>query len=186
MEEAAQNLVLIVDDEPNVLMSLQRVLMDEPYEIYAACTGDEGLQILKSQAVKVVISDERMPGMPGTEFLALVREKYPWTVRIMLTGHASIEAAMKAVNRGEIYRFFAKPWDDLELVLAIRAAVEKYDLEEENRRLRRIVRTQAMELSLMEETYPGITRVDKDKSGKILLPEVSEEEISEILCSCED
>jgi len=70
-----------------------------------------------------------MARMQGSEFLSIVRKKYPGTVRILLTGHASEEATMKAVNQGEIYRFFTKPWDEDELKSAIRSAIDKYNLE---------------------------------------------------------
>lgn len=179
-----QDTLLIVDDEPNVITALKRALMDEPYEIFSASSGAEGLNILKQQRIKVIISDERMPAMSGAEFLAAVKEQFPETIRIMLTGHASIAAAMKAVNAGEIYRFFSKPWNDIELKLAIRSALDKYNLEEENRRLLKIVRRQAMDLKILEKQYPGITKLEKDEEGNLLLPDISEEELSDVIAQC--
>ncbi len=88
--------ILIVDDEPNVIASLKRVFTDEPYEIYSAAGALEGIEILNNNPVKVVVSDEKMPDVTGSEFLAMVREQFPNVIRIMLTGNASIEAAMKA------------------------------------------------------------------------------------------
>jgi two-component system, probable response regulator PhcQ len=175
--------ILIVDDEPGVIAALKRVLLEEPYDVLAAAGGEEGLTLLKREAgrIKVVLSDERMPGMPGAAFLAVVREYYPDTVRIILTGHASIESMMKAVNSGEIYRFLTKPWDDMDLRLAVRAAVEKSNLEEENRRLLRTVRRQAQDLKALEERHPGITRTERAARGRLILPEVSEEEIARII-----
>lgn len=177
--------ILIVDDEPNVIASLKRALMDDPYEVHTAPGGAEGLGILGTHPVKVVISDERMPGMSGAEFLCSVKDRYPETVRMMLTGHASIESAMRAVNAGEIYRFFTKPWDDTELRLAIRSAVEKFDLEEENRRLLRIVRQQALDLKMLERRYPTITKLDRDEQGNLMILEISDDEFSEIVSQCE-
>jgi two-component system, probable response regulator PhcQ len=175
--------ILIVDDEPGVIAALKRVLLEEPYDVLAAAGGEEGLKLLKREAgrVKVVLSDERMPGMPGAAFLAVVREYYPDTVRIILTGHASIESMMKAVNSGEIYRFLTKPWDDMELRMTVRAAVEKSGLEEENRKLLRTVRRQAQDIKALEERHPGITRTERDARGRLILPEVSEEEIARII-----
>lgn len=173
--------ILLVDDEPNILSAIRRVLVDEPYEVIAAENAETALVWLENNPVKVVVSDERMPGMGGAEFLGRVHETYPETVRILLTGHASIESAMKAVNSGEIYRFFTKPWNDLDLRMAIRSAVEKYDLEDENRRLLAVVRRQADELKSIEERYPGITQLDKAQDGSIYLPEVSEEEMDELV-----
>ena len=179
------NTILIVDDEPNAITALQRTLLDEPYEIYSATSGEEALKMLATCRTKLVISDERMPGMDGAEFLSIVKLRYPETVRIMLTGHASLDATMKAVNSGEVYRFFVKPWSDMELTMAIRSAMEKFDLEAENRRLLGMIRTQAVELKVMERRYAGITRLEKDKYGNLLIPDLSEEEIAEILTECE-
>ncbi len=177
--------ILLVDDEANVISSLKRAFLDEPYEIYSAGSATDGLKLLEQRQVKVIISDERMPGMSGAEFLAAVKERMPETIRIMLTGHASIDAAMNAVNSGEIYRFFVKPWSDLELRLAIRSALERYNLEAENRRLLKIVKRQALDLKLLERKYPSITKLEKDEGGNLILPEISETELSEILAVCE-
>ncbi|HEY6871885.1 MAG TPA: response regulator [Geobacteraceae bacterium] len=173
--------ILLVDDEPNVAMALTRALLDEPYGISTAGGGEEALRSLAAQRFKVVISDERMPGMAGAEFLSIVRERFPEMVRIMLTGHASLEATMKAVNNGEIYRFFTKPWNDTELKLAIRSAIEKYDLEAENRRLLRTVRKQASELCALEQRYPGISRMVKDEKGAVVLPDMPDAEIARLI-----
>jgi len=177
--------ILIVDDEPNVISALQRTLFDEKYDIRTATSGEEALKILATCKAKLVISDERMPGMDGAEFLSIIKVRYPETVRIMLTGHASLDAAMKAVNSGEVYRFFVKPWNDLELTMAIKSAIEKYDLEAENRRLLGMIRNQAVELKVMERRYAGITRLEKDKYGNLLLADISEEEKAEIFAECE-
>ena len=175
--------ILIVDDEPGVISAIRRSLIEESCVIYAANSGAEGLAILKDRKIKLVISDEKMPGMSGTEFLSAVKNLFPETIRIMLTGHASIEAAMKAVNSGEIYRFFAKPWNDIELKLSIRSAIEKYNLEDENRRLLKTVKHQASELKQLEKMHPGITSLEKDEEGNFILPEISDtdEDVSEII-----
>ncbi len=178
-----KNSVLLVDDEPNVLSSLKRVLLEESYDIHTASSGIDGLGILKDNKIKLVMSDEKMPGMSGTEFLAAVKKMFPDTIRIMLTGHASIEAAMNAVNNGEIYRFFSKPWNDVELKLALRSAFEKYDLEAENKKLLRTVKRQASELKQLEDAYPGITDLERDEHGNVLLTDMSgsDKDISEIV-----
>lgn len=94
--------VLLVDDEENILKALQRLLMDEDdIEIVTATSGEEGLKLLPDlSGLGVIVSDQRMPGMQGSEFLARVQELYPETVRILLTGHATMEAAIHAVNAG--------------------------------------------------------------------------------------
>ena len=169
--------ILLVDDEPNVLSALKRALFDEPLEIVSVTSAEEALVTMKNQQFKVVVSDERMLGMQGSEFLAQVKIEHPHTIRIMLTGHATVAAAMKAVNEGEIYRFFSKPWDDDNLKFAIRSAIEKYDLEDENRRLLATVKQQSLEIKVLEKRFPGISRVEKDSTGAFVLPDISNDEI---------
>lgn len=177
--------ILIVDDEPNVISALTRVFIDEPYRIYSANSALEAMEILKEYSVKVVISDEKMPEISGLEFLSMVREQFPYIIRIILTGYASIEAAIKAINEGEIYRFLTKPWDDMDIKFAVRAAIDKYNLEEENRRLLEIVRQQALNIKLLERQFPGISKLDRDKNGRIIVPDMSEDEIAQIVAQCE-
>jgi DNA-binding NtrC family response regulator len=182
---ADHDTILIVDDDPHVISALRRGLNEEPYQVAGAGAGKEALQLMAEHHFNVVISDEKMPGMDGAEFLALVKELHPETVRIMLTGHASIEATMRAVNRGEIYRFFTKPWNETELKLAIGSALEKYHLERENHRLLRTVRRQSQELNYLERRYPGISELRRDQRGAIRIDtEVSEDEIAGIVARC--
>ncbi|MBZ0157348.1 MAG: response regulator [Alphaproteobacteria bacterium] len=91
------NHIPIVDDEPNVIAAIRRVLIDEPYGVYGVMSAHEGLEIVQQNPVKVVVSDERMPGMSGSEFLAAIRRDHPHIIRIMLTGYAGIDAAMRAI-----------------------------------------------------------------------------------------
>jgi DNA-binding NtrC family response regulator len=175
--------ILLVDDEQSVISALRRALMEESYDILTANSGVEGLNIMKSDRIKLVISDEKMPGMSGTEFLTTVKNLFPSTIRIMLTGHANIQSAMSAVNNGEIYRFFAKPWDDLEIKLSIKSAIDKFNIEEENRRLLKTVKRQASELQELEMKHPGITNLDRDEFGNVILQDIpdSDKNISDIV-----
>jgi DNA-binding NtrC family response regulator len=173
--------ILLVDDEQNVLSALIRELADEPYEIVTALNGEEALNLVAGQTFKVIISDERMPGMDGASFLAAAKEISPSSVRIMLTGHASIDATMRAVNNGEIYRFFTKPWNSLELKQSIKTAVERYDLEDENRKLFKFERRQSQELRVLENNHPGISRLSKDREGAFVLPEISDDEVRQLM-----
>ena len=177
----AEDNLLMVDDEPNVISALKRIFIDDPYQVYCANSALEGLEILKDTRIKVILSDEKMPEITGSEFLSMVRRDYPNVIRIMLTGHASIEAAMTAINEGEIYRFFLKPWNELELRFAVRSAFEKYDLEAENKRLLSIIKKQAADLKSIEDQYPGITKVRHDKEGRIVLPTVPDKETEKIV-----
>lgn len=179
------NQILLVDDEVNVLSALTRALFDEPYQVTCAQSGEEALELIEKIPFKLVVSDERMIGMQGSELLAILKNTHPDTLRILLTGHATLEAAMKAVNQGEIYRFFTKPWNDTDLKFAIRSAIERYDLEAENRRLLATVKNQAMEIKVLEKRYPGISRVEKDELGSFVLPDLSEAEIRMMMAECE-
>lgn len=181
-----KNDVLLVDDEANVLSALGRSLFEDPINIVTATSGEQALAVLAEQPFKVVVSDERMIGMQGSEFLSRVKELYPNTIRIMLTGHATLEAAMKAVNEGEIYRFFSKPWNDHDLKFAIRSAIEKFDLEAENKRLLATIKQQSLEMKVLEKRYPGISRVEKDDGGNFILPDIADDELGRILKECEE
>ena len=129
--------ILCVDDETNVLKALRRTFMEEEsYDIYLAESGAEGLAVLESiEDIRLVISDYRMPGMTGVEFLRQVNEHRPDTVRIVLSGYADTAVVVEAVNLGHIYKFIPKPWDDNELLITIRAALEHQALRYENNAL---------------------------------------------------
>lgn len=163
------NKILVVDDEPHVTEALIRMLHREPYEVLSANSANEALQILSHESIAVVISDEKMPGIQGAEFLALVYRDYPDTVRIMLTGHANLDLAMRAINEGQIYRFFMKPCNEEEIIHTIRQAVQQKELAEKSRRLLQKVRQQDFVLHRLEKDNPGITKVERDSSGAIIL-----------------
>lgn len=127
--------ILCVDDEVNILASLRRLLTRRGYAVLSAESGQAGLQILQSQPVHLVISDMRMPEMDGAEFLQNVRQRWPDTVRLLLTGFADIPSIINAINNGEIYRYITKPWDEAELLLTVRRALERIALEQDKRRL---------------------------------------------------
>jgi diguanylate cyclase (GGDEF)-like protein/PAS domain S-box-containing protein len=130
---APERSILIVDDEPSILAALRRLLRREGYAILAANGGAEGLELLATQEVGVVISDARMPGMDGAEFLGRVRELHPDTIRIMLSGYTDLDAVTSAVNRGELFRFLPKPWDDAELIETVRDAFRHYEIRRAHR-----------------------------------------------------
>jgi diguanylate cyclase (GGDEF)-like protein/PAS domain S-box-containing protein len=119
--------LLIVDDEPHILAALQRVLAEEGYRVLAATSGHEGLELLATNPVQVILSDQRMPEMSGTEFLSRVKVLYPDTVRMVLSGYAELETVVRAVNEGAIYKFFGKPWDAEQLRAQISDAFLYYE-----------------------------------------------------------
>ena len=145
--------ILCVDDERNVLKSLRRLFMDEEnYEILLAESGEEGLEILAEQeGIRLVVSDYRMPGMNGVEFLARVCEKWPDTIRIVLSGYADTAAVVEAINLGQIYKFIPKPWNDEELKSAISAALQHQDLQQQNKRLNEELQKKNRELREINE-----------------------------------
>ena len=142
--------ILCIDDEQNVLRSLTRLFLDDPYEILTAPSGAEGLLILdRCGNVPVVVSDYRMPGMNGVEFLSEVRKRWPETVRIVLSGYADTGAIVSAINEGQIYRFVAKPWNDDELRVTVANAIERYDLGRKNLELAEELRRKNDELTAL-------------------------------------
>lgn len=161
--------ILVVDDEENVCKALRRTLKRDGYDVMTAGSPAEALDIIKTEKFDLVMSDHLMPGMTGLEFLKLVRDRMPDAMRVMLTGHADIETAIAAINQGEIYRFLTKPWDDTELKVTLHLAFERLDLERENRQLLAMVRRQRDLLSSIEAEYPGISKVERDADGAILI-----------------
>ncbi|TCO37196.1 PAS domain S-box protein [Dokdonella fugitiva] len=118
--------VLVVDDEPGIRTALTRMLRSDGYRVLTAASGDEGLHVLSLNAVQVIISDQRMPGMSGTEFLGKVKDLYPETMRIILSGYTEIDVVTESVNRGAVFRFLTKPWDDDLLREQVRDAFQRY------------------------------------------------------------
>lgn len=114
--------LLLVDDEENILRAIMRTLRTEGYRILTAANANAALEILRAHDVNVVVSDQRMPGLAGTDFLAAVKEKYPDVLRILLSGYSDAAVITSAINRGTIYKFLTKPWNDEELRLEIRSA----------------------------------------------------------------
>jgi signal transduction histidine kinase len=134
MANERRHSLLIVDDEPDVLDSL-RYLFHRRYRVHTATSAEAALEILRTEPIQLILSDQRMPAMSGDEFLARAREIAPDAVRMLFTGYADIQAVTNAINRGEIYRYILKPWDSNDIELMIRQAAEQYDLLADRRRL---------------------------------------------------
>ena len=141
--------ILFVDDEPNILSSLRRLFRAQGYQVLTAESGSAGLKILETEAVDLVISDMRMPEMDGARFLEHVRERWPDTLRLLLTGYADVRSILDAINRGEIYRYITKPWDDNDIVLVVRHALERQTLLHEKQQLEALTQHQNEELKLL-------------------------------------
>jgi len=140
--------LLLVDDEPNILSALKRLFRRDGYEVLTANGGQEGLDILASRKVDVILSDQRMPGMTGVEFLSQAREIQPDTVRMVLSGYTELQTVTDAVNRGAIYKFLTKPWEDEQLRGHIAEAFQRKEMSDENERLNLQVRTANFELAV--------------------------------------
>ncbi len=143
--------LLLVDDEPNILSSLKRLLRHDGYHIVTATSAAEGLQRLAEQPIDVIVSDQRMPGMTGVEFLHRVRALYPSTVRLVLSGFTELQSIIDAVNEGAIYKFLTKPWDDQRLRAHVAEAFRQKELADENRRLALQVETANADLATLNE-----------------------------------
>jgi len=168
-------IVLLVDDDPNLLSSLHRSLRKEPYDIRCATSAEEAIRILEERPVDVVVSDQDMPGIKGTELLALIHQRYPDTIRFMLTGKATLEVAVQAINEGAISRFFVKPCNVVDLALTIQQALQHRDLTILARRLLRRVQNQSAILRKIEHENPALLQVNRDAQGAILLEDPPED-----------
>jgi two-component system, probable response regulator PhcQ len=161
--------VLIVDDEESILKSICRALRNEDYRILTATKGEKGLAILKDHDVHLVISDQKMPGMNGIDFLKQIKKDHPQILTIMLTGNAEIETAMNAINEAGVYKFILKPWDDNNLKVTITRALETLELIWERDSLLEKVKTRDAILQCLEKQHPGISKVERDENGYIIL-----------------
>jgi FixJ family two-component response regulator len=132
-----ERVLLLVDDEENITSSLTRLLRRDGYTILRANSGKAGLALLETNQVGVIISDQRMPEMTGTEFLTQVRTHYPDTVRIVLSGYTELNSVTDAINRGAVYKFLTKPWEDELLRAHVEEAFQRHEMKLENTRLAR-------------------------------------------------
>ncbi|MFC1821406.1 response regulator [Thermodesulfobacteriota bacterium] len=149
--------ILFVDDEGSVLKALTWLFADEPYQVLAFNSPLEALKEIENTDVAVVMADQRMPEMEGSVFLEKIKEMRPDTVRIIMTGYDDFQAAVNAINLGNVYRFVNKPWDEIELKLTIKNAVSRYRLTLDNRRLS----------ELNEEQHEQLLEFSKDLERKI-------------------
>lgn len=141
--------LLFIDDEANILAALKRLFHPLGYTILTAESGAEALALMEKERVDLVISDMRMPQMSGAEVLEQIRRKWPDVVRILLTGFSDISSTIAAINRGEIYRYISKPWNDDDIVLLVRDALERKNLLAEKQRLEELTVRQNLALKVM-------------------------------------
>jgi response regulator RpfG family c-di-GMP phosphodiesterase len=138
--------VLCVDDEPNILAALKRTLRGGGFTALTAGGGAEALEILEKLPVDIVVSDMRMPGIDGAQLLEQVHARWPHVMRILLTGHAEQGSTVSAINRGRIFRYLSKPWDERDLLGSLHEGADRLALEREKLRLETLTREQNAEL----------------------------------------
>jgi len=138
--------LLFVDDEANILSALKRLFRPQGYRIHIAESGAAALALLEQEPVDLIVSDMRMPEMNGAQLLEQVRKRWPETVRILLTGYAEISATVDAINKGGIYRYIAKPWEENDLLMTVRHALDEKLLTREKQRLEALTLKQNEEL----------------------------------------
>ena len=151
-ETDAAATLMFVDDEANILSALKRLFRPFGYRIFTAESGAQGLEIMAREHVDLVISDMRMPEMNGAQMLEKIREKWPETIRILLTGYAEIDATIDAINKGQIYRYISKPWEDNDITMTVKHALERKFLEREKLRLEALTQKQNDELKEFNAT----------------------------------
>lgn len=129
--------ILIVDDDESVLKVLKETLKNDKYKIHTAESGKIGLKVLEEEGenIHMIITDQKMPKMTGLEFLKKTFFKYPYVIKIILTGYKDVSVLIDAINTGKLYKFILKPWDTLDFKNTIKRGLELYDLEKERRRL---------------------------------------------------
>lgn len=160
--------VLCVDDEPNILSALRRLLRAHGYRVLTASGGAEGLEVIAQTPVDLVLSDMRMPQMDGAQFLEQVKARAPDAVRILLTGYADLASTVKAINDAAIYRYISKPWDDAVVVGVVRDALERKRLAGEKARLERVILRQNAALLELNASLESRVRERTDELANAL------------------
>jgi diguanylate cyclase (GGDEF)-like protein len=154
--------LLLVDDEQNIVSALKRLVRRDGYQILIANSGTDALDILEKNTVDVIISDQRMPGMTGVEFLSIVKERYPDTIRLMLSGYTELKSVVDAINEGSVFRFLTKPWDDDKLRACIKDAFQYKNYADYNQQLS--LKAQASSFELAQANRQLAELIDKKQN----------------------
>lgn len=168
--------IQLIDDEPAILSALKRILRNEGWELETFTDPQDALGALTHTTYAVIICDMRMPQFDGIAYLQVAKQMQPTSMRLLLSGHGDRDSLTHAINRAEIYRFISKPWDDYELLTAVRTAVDLHQLHDENRRLLNEVKQQKQqikqhftELQRLHKKHPQLLELKRGEDGSILL-----------------
>ncbi|AOE86378.1 response regulator [Pseudomonas sp. TCU-HL1] len=168
--------IQLVDDDPHILSALQRLLRPQGWALHLFDTPEAALAALAEHRYAAIVCDLNMPQLNGLTYLQFARQRQPDALRMLLSAHGDRATLMQAINRAEVYRFLSKPWENFEIESALQAAVDLFQLRDENRRLLEQVRgqqdtldRQRRELLRLETKHPGLTRVRRDTDGAVLL-----------------
>lgn len=163
--------ILVVDDEARVVNAVRRIFAVSSFiKVEISTSPQEALRIVeKTPDLRLVISDYLMPGMDGIEFFSRVNQVNPEIVRIILTGHADLETTLRAINEVGVYKFILKPWNNHDLYWTVIRALELEAVRRENRDLKLRLKEQEQLVEQIEQIYPGISRIERDQDGAIVL-----------------
>lgn len=168
--------IQLLDDEPNILTALKRLLRPHGWEVHTYNNVEDALGGLLEHDYAVIISDYQMPTADGVTYLQFAKQRQPDALRLVLSAYGDRNSMIKAINQAEVYRYLSKPWDDYEVVAAIKSAIDLYELKRENRRLleqvdaqKQLLKAREQELLRLEEENPGITRVQRDEDGSVII-----------------
>lgn len=159
--------VLFVDDEQSILNSLKRLMRKEGFNILTASSGKEGLDLLEKQEAHLVVSDQRMPSMTGTEFLIRVKQMWPDSVRVILSGYADLDSILQAINEGHVYRFLTKPWNDDQIKTDIHQCLDEYELRRQHKDM----------VAFIEQQNISLTKINDLKTDSLRLAHLIMEQI---------
>lgn len=162
-------MILIVDDEPDVLSALRRILKPTGLPIRLCGSPLEALDILAAEPVRVLMSDNDMAEMKGTELLRLVRERHPAVVRLLMTGRGTFDSAVAAINQGEVHRYLTKPFDAEQIRREVLDASARHDELSRTTEASLAADRRRLLFEQLEQECPGITHLARDPSGTYLI-----------------
>jgi len=155
--------VLVVDDDEAILPILEVTLRASGYRVVATTRPAEAVDAIERESIDILISDVDMPVMDGLELVSRVKQRFPWVVRILLTAHGTIDVAMAAINRGEVFRFITKPWVRKDLMVTLESACVRSDELRAQAALARANALREAKLEELESRYPGITALPREE-----------------------